>query len=128
MEEFHYTKAAKGDFEAVVEHLQRLAKEEGFGVLAVHDIKESLARKGVDFIPFKIVEICNPLLAAEALKKDINLGIFLPCKVNVYEKDGRVMVSGMMAEVMGNFTSADLGELPQKVTQAVKRIVDNASA
>jgi uncharacterized protein (DUF302 family) len=128
MEEFHYTKVAKGDFDAVVERVQSLAKEEGFGVLAVHDVKESLAKKGIDFIPFRIVEICNPVLAAEALKKDINLGLLMPCKVNVYEKDGKVIVSGIVANVMANFTSADLGELPEKVTQAIKRIVDRASA
>ncbi len=128
MEEFHYTKEAKGDFEVVVEKVQTLAKEEGFGVLAVHDLQKSLARKGIDFTPFKMVEICNPALAAEALKRDINLGLFMPCKVNVYEKDGRVVVSGILAGVLANFTDADLGELPERVTEAIKRIVDGASA
>lgn len=128
MAEFHYTKVARGSFDEVVEKVQALAKEEGFGVLAVHDVREALAKKGIEFAPFKIIEICNPALAAEALRKDINLGLLMPCKVNVYEKDGEVVVSGILAEVLANFTDADLGDLPEKVTQAVKRIVDRASA
>lgn len=125
--EFHYTKESRYSFDEAVEKVQEAAKKRGFGVLAVHDVKQALARKGIEFSPYKIVEICNPEFAAQALKSDINLGLLMPCKVNVYKKDGRVYVSGILAEVLSKFSKADLGELPEKVSKIVKEIVDEVS-
>ncbi|NOZ59785.1 MAG: DUF302 domain-containing protein [Euryarchaeota archaeon] len=125
---YHYTREVEGEFEEVVERVQSLVRKEGFGILAVHDFQKSFSGRGIEFMPFKMVEICNPTWAAEALKKDINLAMFMPCRINIYQKNGRVVVSGVVAGVMAEFTDADLGELPEKVTEAVRRIVDGASA
>ncbi len=124
--EFYYLKETEKPFDEVVEKVQELAKEKGFGVLAVHDIKASLAKKNIDFIPYKIIEICKPEYAAKALEADINLGLLMPCKINVYQEEGKVKVAGILASVLSSFTEADLGELPEKVTGIVKEIVDEA--
>jgi len=125
--EFYYTRETDQDFDKVVDKVQELAKEKGFGVMAVHDVRASLAKKDIKFSPYKIVEICNPAYAAHALEKDINLGLLMPCKVNVYEEEGKVKVSGILATVLSSFTSEDLGDIPEKVTATIKEIVDQAA-
>ena len=50
---------------------QPLSKEqgEGFWVLHTHDVKATLASKGFDREPLKIIEICNPKYVTEVLNK-----------------------------------------------------------
>ncbi|WP_457555510.1 DUF302 domain-containing protein [Candidatus Pyrohabitans sp.] len=125
---FEYTRRASGYFEEVVERVKKLAMEEGFGILAVHDFQKSFASRGIEFVPFTMVEICKPEIAAEVLKKDINLGLFMPCRINIYEKGREVVVSGIAADMLAGFTDSDLGEIPDRVAGAIRRIVDGASA
>lgn len=67
---------------------------QGFGVLAVHDIGNTLRSKGQEFIEQVIVyEICNPFFAAQALKIDMQVNAALPCRFSVYTKDGQTYLS-----------------------------------
>ncbi len=124
--ELYYSKETERPFDAVVEKVQEIAKQKGFGVLAVHDLKASFAQKNLEFTPYKIVEICNPEFAYKALQKDTNLGLIMPCKINVYQKGDKVIVTGLLTDILRNFTSVELGELPDNVSKLVKEIVDES--
>ncbi|NDL66209.1 DUF302 domain-containing protein [Anaerotalea alkaliphila] len=64
-----------------------------FGVLWELNFKEKLAEKGLDFDrDFLVMEVCNPKKAKTVLDTTIRAGYFLPCKVAVYEKDGKAVV------------------------------------
>ena len=66
-------------FDAVVSEIERLAVEKSFRVLHVHDVQATLAEKGLQREPLKIIEICKGRFAYEALRKDINVSLFMPC-------------------------------------------------
>jgi len=84
-------------FDAALERLPAVLKEEGFGVLTEIDVKETLAKKlGVPFRRYRILGACNPVLAHEALQKNLGVGVMLPCNVAVYEDDeGKAVVSAV---------------------------------
>lgn len=86
-------KKLTGPYDDVVAKVTGALKEEGFGVLTEIDVKETLQKKlGVPFRKYRILGACNPVLAHEALQKNLGVGVMMPCNVVVYEDDGGEVV------------------------------------
>lgn len=79
------------------ERLTEALKERKFGVLHVHNLKQTLNSKGVPFATeCRVMDVCNPQQAAKVLSDDIDLNMALPCRISVYEKDGATRI-GMLS-------------------------------
>ncbi len=124
---FDYTITTKKDFDSAVAGVQKEIDKAGLKVLYVHDVQKTLAEKGFQREPFKIVEFCSAKYASEFLEADIKIGLCLPCKINVYEKNDETFISGMRPIILSEFfPDVDLGEKPKEIDQIVQRIVNNA--
>lgn len=125
--EFDYTITTLKTFDEAVLRVQDEITKAGMRVLFVHDIQKSLVEKGFSRDPFKIVEFCNAKYANEFLNADIKIGLCMPCKINVYVKDGEIFISGMRPIVLSQFfPHAGLGEMPKEIDQIIQDIIDNA--
>jgi len=90
---FHYTVQTDQTMEQAIESLEKRLKEENFGVLWKFDITDTLQTKGFDFDqPFQVLEVCNPKEAQSILTKNQLVGYFLPCKMVVYEDQGKTKI------------------------------------
>jgi uncharacterized protein (DUF302 family) len=59
----------------------------GFGVMTEIDMQQALQKQlGAPFRRYRIFGSCNPALAREALEKDLNAGLLIPCNVVLYEE------------------------------------------
>ena len=101
--DFDYTVTAEKSFDETVKAVERETKTAGFRVLYIHDVAETLKEKGFKIEPFKIIELCNAKSAYAVLKADIKIGLCLPCKINVYQKDGKTFISGMRPIILPQF-------------------------
>lgn len=125
--EFDYTTTTTKSFDEAVECVQAEITKAGMRVLHVHDVQKSLVEKGFARDPFKIIEFCNAKYANEFLNADIKIGLCMPCKINVYVKDGQAFISGMRPIVLSQFFSdADLGDMPKEIDQIIRNIIDTA--
>ena len=115
-------------FEKALENTKEALLKEGFGVLSEINVREKFQEKlGVDFHNYVILGVCNPLLAFETLQLEINIGLFLPCNVIVYEEQGHTVVAAIDAEKMltlaGNpkldLTASVLNERLRRVLESV---------
>lgn len=87
---FDYTVESKKKPDELIKALEAELKEEGFGVLWSFNVKEKLQEKGLEYNDnFHILEVCNPHDAKEILSLSKLAGYFLPCKVVVYEDNGK---------------------------------------
>jgi uncharacterized protein (DUF302 family) len=88
------TKTLEASYDEALVKVPEALQAEGFGVLTEIDVKATLKQKlGVDFTRYKILGACNPPFAHEALTRDLDAGVMLPCNVIVYElEDGRTKV------------------------------------
>ncbi|KKS86126.1 MAG: hypothetical protein UV59_C0002G0001, partial [Candidatus Gottesmanbacteria bacterium GW2011_GWA1_43_11] len=93
--DFDYTVTTKKSFDEAVTSVEKETKNAGFKVLHIHDVTATLKEKGFEIEPFKIIEVCNAKSAYAVLQADIKIGLCLPCKINVYLKDGKTYISGM---------------------------------
>src|SRR3989338_3702514 len=125
--EFDYTTTTTKTFDEVVQDVQAEIAKAGMRVLYVHDVQEALSEKGFLREPFKIIEFCNAKFANDFLNADIKIGLCMPCKINVYNKDGQTFISGMRPIVLPQFfPQANLSERSKEIDQIVQNIINNA--
>lgn len=127
MTSFDYTVKTNKAFNQAVAAVEQETASAGFKVLYIHDVQETLGVKNFEIEPLKIIEICSAKSAYAVLKADIKIGLCLPCKINVYVKDGGTYISGMRPIVLSQFfPEADLGSLPEEIDKIIKNIINQA--
>lgn len=125
--ELNYTKESGRNFDDAVARIEELTASRGFRVLHVHDVKATLDEKGFERGPFKIIEICNAKFAHQALGIAEDVGLFMPCKINVYVKNDKTVISAMRPAMISQFfDDPDLKSLAEEVDGVVRSIVDEA--
>jgi len=109
-------------FGELVEDIEKKISENGFRVLYVHDVQKTLQEKGISFPGYKIIELCNAKLAHAVLKADRNIGLMMPCRINVYEKEGKRFVATMLPTLISEFfPDAPLGSEPEEVEKVIRK-------
>jgi uncharacterized protein (DUF302 family) len=112
-------KTVSGSFEEVTQKVKSVMKEQGFGVITEIDMDVRIREKikDADIKPYKILGVCNPNFAYEALQAEENIGVFLPCKVIVRELDAtRTEVVALDPSVlMGMLNKAELVKIGDQV-------------
>ena len=125
--EFAYTITTDKTFDEATQRVQDEIAKAGMRVLYVHDVQKSLGESGFERKSFKIIEFCSAKFANEFLNKNIDIGLCLPCKINVYIKDGKTVISGMRPIVLSHFfPQADLGNRPKEIDQIIQSIINSA--
>ena len=88
--------------------LEHAVAAHGFGVLAVHDLAETLRSKGLSFPQrCRVFEVCNPQQAAKVLAADMSLNMALPCRISVYTEAGQTRIGMIRPEPMLSMLSQD---------------------
>lgn len=115
-------------FEEVVQRTKEELRKEGFGVLTEIDVRTTLKEKlGKDFKKYVILGACNPPLAFEALSRETEIGLMLPCNVIVYEGEGgKTVVSALDPVVaLSVVDSPQLNKTAQMVAEKLGRVIES---
>ncbi|MBE9549693.1 MAG: DUF302 domain-containing protein [Proteobacteria bacterium] len=89
--------------------LQTAVVKHGFGVLHIHNLKQTLQNKGVEMNEDCLVfEVCNPHQAKKVLEADMSMNMALPCRISVYSEKGQNYI-GMIspASMLGMLSESD---------------------
>lgn len=85
--EFNYAVSTPLGVPQAVQAVTDGLQEAGFGVLWALDVQAKLKEKGLELSrPVRILEVCQPAKARDALEDDVMISYFLPCKVVVYQE------------------------------------------
>ncbi len=123
--ELGYTCVTDKSFDDAVTQIQERVAAKGFRVLFVHDVQATLAEKGFQRAPFKIIEICNSKFAHKVLGISEDVGLFMPCKINIYTRGGRTVISAMKPAMISEFfENKELKVVAEEVDAIVRSIVD----
>lgn len=121
-------------YEQAVQRVTAALKEEGFGVLTEIDVRATLKEKlGTDFRKYVILGACNPPLAHQALKTDLDVGLLLPCNVIVYEEGpdsiAAIVDPVAMLGVLRNPALASVAvEAKARLVKVLERLAEHAAA
>lgn len=100
-----------------------------FGVLHVHDVRQSLRSKGIPFDRgVRIFDVCNPQRAKQALEQNILVAAALPCAIAVVSEGNRSRFVFVRPTMMLHlFETPQLEPLAQDIERSVRTIVESAA-
>jgi uncharacterized protein (DUF302 family) len=101
----------------------------GFGVMHIHDLGNTLRAKGVAFDEeCKVFEVCNPVQAAKVLSTDMRLNMALPCRISVYTEKGKTKIGLIKPVQMLSALSTDeaLVAVAKEVEDKTIQMVDES--
>ena len=116
-------------FEQASNDLDAAVKRNGFGVLHIHDLGETLRSKGIEFTEkCRVFEVCNPMQAAKVLSADMRLNMALPCRISVYTEGGATKIGLIKPAQMlsGLSDNKEIAGLASEVEAQTIKMVDEA--
>ncbi len=114
--------------ESIEEALREAAANHQFGLMTVHNLKETMAKKGVEFPrECMIFEVCNPNQAKNVLTRRMDVSTMLPCRISAYEEGGKTVLVTMKPTLLADmFEGEGIGETAAEVEQAMIAIMNEA--
>jgi len=110
--------------------LQAAVQANHFGVMQVHNLKETLAKKGVEFArECLIFEVCQPQQAKKVLDEDMSVSTALPCRISIYEEGGRTILATLKpTTLLAMFNAPQLEGVAQEVEATIVKIMTEAAS
>lgn len=124
-----YIKETSKKIEQVSKDLDAAVKKYNFGVMQIHDLKETMQKKGVNFErDCLIFEVCNPHQAKQVLEINPKISTALPCRISVYQEGERVKIATLKPTVLLDlFNTPELKKVAQEVETLILKMIDEAA-
>jgi len=99
-----------------------------FGVMQVHNLKETMAKKGIEFAhECLIFEVCQPQQAKKVLEQNMSVSTGLPCRISIYEEGGKTVLATLKPTVLlAMFNAPKLAEAAAEVESTILKIMEEA--
>jgi len=126
IEDFAYIVETEKKFDEAVISVLKEVEKKGWNLFNIYDVKERLAAKGFEQKPLKIIEICSGKHANNFLNKNKLISLCMPCKINIFEENGKIKIVGMKPTIMSKFFKEIKKEEAEEVEKDIKEIIDNS--
>ena len=110
--------------------LQAAVQANHFGVMQIHNLTETMAKKGVEFAhECLIFEVCQPQQAKKVLDQNMSISTALPCRISIYEEGGKTILATLKPTILlAMFNVPELEQVAQEVEQTIIKIMKEAAA
>jgi uncharacterized protein (DUF302 family) len=110
--------------------LQAAVQANHFGVMQVHNLQETMIKKGVEFAhECLIVEVCQPNQAKKVLEANMSVSTALPCRISIFQERGKTILATLKpTTLLALFGSPQLETVAQDVETTIVKIMKEAAA
>lgn len=114
---------------ATADALRAAVEANHYGVMQVHNLHETLERKGVDFRRACLIfEVCQPQQAKKVLDQEMSVSTALPCRISIYEEGGKTVLAAVKPTLLlAMFGLPHLEAVAQEVETAMTTIMQEAA-
>ena len=109
--------------------LQAAVAANHFGVMQVHNLQDTMTKKGVAFArQCLIFEVCQPQQAKKVLEENMSVSTALPCRISIYEQGGKTVLATLKPTVLlAMFNTPQLNEVAREVEDTLIKIMKEAA-
>lgn len=124
-----YVVSSEKPIEQTASDLEQAVARHKFGVLAVHNLTETMSKKGVPFDrQCRIFEVCNPHQAKKVLEAHLEVSTALPCRISLYEEGGQTRLATIKPTAMiALYSHPELEGVAEEVEATLMSIMNEAA-
>ena len=110
--------------------LQAAVQANHFGVMQIHNLRETMVKKGVEFLrECLIFEVCQPQQAKKVLDQNMSVCTALPCRISIYEEGGKTVHATLKpTTLLALFDTPQLKGVAQEVEDTIVKIMKEAAS
>jgi uncharacterized protein (DUF302 family) len=110
--------------------LQAAVPANHFGVMQIHNLKETMAKKGVEFArECLIFEVCQPQQAKTVLDRNMSISTALPCRISIYEEGSKTILATLKpTSLLAMFNTPQLEGVAREVEDSIVKIMQEAAS
>lgn len=116
------------NLEETVENLKQAITDQNFTLIRTDYLEHGLVAEGKENKKQLMLHFCNFGLIFEALAIDPRVGMFLPCRVTVIEKNGKVQLSTINPKRLSElFNNHELDDACQQMYEVYMTLLEDAT-
>ena len=110
--------------------LEAAVQANHYGLMHVHNLRETMAKKGVAFDhECMVFEVCQPQQAKKVLEENMSVSTALPCRISLYEEDGHTILATLKPSVLlAMFGTPQLEPVARDVEATILKIMTEAAS
>jgi len=100
-----------------------------FAVMQVHNLQETMIKKGVEFDrQCLIFEVCQPQQAKKVLDANMSVSTALPCRISVYQEGGETVLATLKpTALLAMFNTPELAAVAREVEDSMVKMMREAA-
>lgn len=117
---------SKLGFDETVQAIEQSATENNWSVPHQYNLQATMKKHGFDVRPVKVFSLCKPEHAYEILGSENErlVSALMPCRVAVYEKEGKTYVSMLNSGLFSKFMGKKVSEVMTAASEENKQILE----
>jgi len=120
-----YIERSNKEVSELVELIENRVSDFKFGVLHIHNVKNTLESKGVEFEnECQILDICNPNYAKLFLGEDMAMSVIMPCKISVYKDNNETFIAMNSLVKLVDDLNPKMVNIAQEVEDTLLKLID----
>ncbi len=124
-EEITYSITVNKDFETVVNEIKDAMIDRNFKITRENEISKGMTERGAEMFSYKIIEFCNLTLCGDMLKKEPDMGAFMPTGITIYAKGKQtVLVTKRLTALLPAFENTKVRQEVEKIDKEVFEIME----
>lgn len=114
--------------EETVENLKQAIENQNFKLIRTDYLEHGFVEEGKENKKQRVVHFCNFNFLFEALSIDPRVGMFLPCRVTIVEREGKVQMMTINPMRLSKlFNNNDLDDACKTMTETYQSILEDAA-
>jgi cytochrome c oxidase cbb3-type subunit 3 len=116
------------DLEETLENLKQAITDQNFTLIRTDYLEHGLVEEGKENKKQVVLHFCNFGFLFEALTIDPRIGMFLPCRITVIEKDGKVQLTTINPKRLSKlFNNYELDESCSEMYEVYSALLEDAT-